>query len=136
WYLALMIVLPLAALGVQAALPGPSAFWTAITNPFAWPALKLPFSTAFVMTLINAVMGTATAWVLVRYEFPGKGIMNALIDLPFAAPTVVTGLMLVALYGPSSVLGAFLGRHGWDVIYEKPGIVLALLFVTYPFVVR
>jgi sulfate transport system permease protein len=62
--------------------------------------------------------------------------MNALIDLPFAVPTVVTGLMLVALYGPSSVLGAFLGRHGWGVIYEQPGIVLALLFVTYPFVIR
>ncbi len=62
--------------------------------------------------------------------------MNALIDLPFAVPTVVTGLMLVALYGPSSVLGAFLGRHGWAIIYQKPGIVLALLFVTYPFVVR
>ena len=62
--------------------------------------------------------------------------MNALIDLPFAVPTVVTGLMLVALYGPSSVLGAFLGRHGWAVIYQKPGIVLALLFVTYPFVIR
>ena len=62
--------------------------------------------------------------------------MNALIDLPFAVPTVVTGLMLVALYGPSSVLGTFLGRHGWAVIYQKPGIVLALLFVTYPFVIR
>jgi sulfate/thiosulfate transport system permease protein len=135
-YLALMIVLPLAALGVQAATPGLAAFWKAIMNPFAWHALKLTFATAFVMVIFNAVMGTATAWVLVRYEFPGKGIMNALIDLPFAVPTVVTGLMLVALYGPSSVLGSFLGRHGWDVIYRQPGIVLALLFVSYPFVIR
>lgn len=135
-YLGIMVVLPLVALAVEAALPGPAAFWKAITNPFAWHSLKLTFATALVMVLINAVMGTATAWVLVRYSFPGKGIMNALIDLPFAVPTVVTGLMLVALYGPTSVLGAFLARQGWGIIYQQPGIVLALLFVTYPFVIR
>ena len=135
-YLGVMVVMPLLALGIQAAGPGMSAFVKALTDPFAWHALKLTFATALVMVAIDAVTGTATAWVLVRYEFPGKGIMNALIDLPFAVPTVVTGLMLVALYGPSSVLGAFLDRHGWTVIYQKPGIVLALLFVTYPFVVR
>lgn len=135
-YLALMVVLPLTALSLQAVEPGFAAFWKALTNPFAWHALKLTFATAFVMVLINAVMGTATAWVLVRYDFPGKGVMNALIDVPFAVPTVVTGLMLVALYGPSSVLGSFLGRHGWGVIYEQPGIILALLFVSYPFVIR
>jgi sulfate transport system permease protein len=131
-----MVVLPLLALGIQATAPGAAAFGKALTDPFAWHALKLTFATALVMVAIDAVTGTATAWVLVRYEFPGKGIMNALIDLPFAVPTVVTGLMLVALYGPSSVLGAFLDRHGWGVIYQQPGIVLALLFVTYPFVVR
>jgi sulfate/thiosulfate transport system permease protein len=135
-YLGVMVVLPLIVLGLQAAEPGALAFQQAVTNPFAWHALKLTMATALVMVVINAVTGTATAWVLVRYEFPGKGIMNALIDLPFAVPTVVTGMMLVALYGPSSVLGTFLGRQGWDVIYQKPGIVLALLFVTYPFVVR
>ena len=135
-YLGVMVLLPLVALGIQAAEPGALAFWKALSDPFAWHALKLTFATASAMVLINAVMGTATAWVLVRYDLPGKGIMNALIDLPFAVPTVVTGLMLVVLYGPSSVLGAFLGRHGWDIIYQKPGIVLALLFVTYPFVIR
>src|ERR1700722_44051 len=135
-YLGVMVVLPLVALGVQAGEPGAPAFWRAVVNPFAWHALKLTFATALVMIVINAVTGTATAWVLVRYEFPGKGIMNALIDLPFAVPTVVTGMMLVALYGPSSVLGTFLGRQGWDVIYQKPGVVLALLFGAYPFVVR
>src|SRR5690348_1372425 len=107
-YLGVMVVLPLVALAVQAAEPGLPAFWRALTNPFAWHALKLTVATALVMVVINAVAGSATAWVLVRYEFPGKGIMNAVIDLPFAVPTVVTGLMLVALYGPSSVLGAFL----------------------------
>ncbi len=135
-YLGVMVVLPLAALTFQASAPGPSAFWKAISDPFARHAIRLTFSTALIMVAINAVMGTATAWVLVRYSFPGKGIMNALIDLPFAVPTVVTGLMLVALYGPSSALGTVLGRAGLAVIYQQPGIVLALLFVTYPFVIR
>lgn len=135
-YLGVMVVLPLVALGVQASEGGAGAFVRAVVDPFAWHALKLTFATALVMVLINAVMGTATAWVLVRYDFPGKGIMNALIDLPFAVPTVVTGLMLVALYGPNSALGAVLGRAGLGVIYQQPGIVLALLFVTYPFVIR
>ncbi len=135
-YLGVMVVLPLAVLAVQAAGPGPRAFWGAVADPFARHALKLTISTALIMVAINAVMGTATAWVMVRYSFPGKGIMNALIDLPFAVPTVVTGLMLVALYGPSSVLGTILGRAGLAVIYQQPGIILALLFVTYPFVIR
>jgi sulfate/thiosulfate transport system permease protein len=135
-YLGLMVLLPLAALGVESAQPGAWAFWKALVDPFAWHALGLTFATAGAMVVVNAVTGTATAWVLVRYPFPGKGFVNALIDLPFAVPTVVTGLMLVALYGPSSVLGAFLTAHGWAIIYQKPGIVLALLFVTYPFVVR
>lgn len=135
-YLALMVVLPLAALGIQAAEPGPPAFVAALRDPFAWHALKLTFTTALAMVLINAVMGTATAWVLVRYDFPGKRLVDALIDLPFAVPTVVTGVMLVVLYGPNSVAGTILGRFGWAVVYQQPGVVLALLFVTYPFVVR
>lgn len=135
-YLGIMVVLPLVALAGQVAQAGPAAIVRELANPFAGHALMLTFATAFVMVLIDAVTGTATAWVLVRYDFPGKGLMNALIDLPFAVPTVVTGLMLVALYGPSSTLGAILGRNGLGVIYETPGIVLALLFVTYPFVIR
>jgi sulfate transport system permease protein len=74
--------------------------------------------------------------VLVRYEFVGRGVVNALVDMPFAVPTIVTGVMLVILFGPASTVGTILGRHGWGVIYHQPGIVLALLFVTYPFVVR
>jgi sulfate/thiosulfate transport system permease protein len=135
-YLGLMVLLPLAALGFESSGLGVREFWRALINPFALHALWLTFITAGVMVIINAITGTATAWVLVRYPFPGKGVMNALIDLPFAVPTVVTGLMLVALYGPSSVLGAFLSDHGMAIIYQKPGIVLALLFVTYPFVIR
>ncbi len=135
-YLGVMVILPLIALGFGASEQGARGFIDAVKNPFAWHALILTFWTALAMVAVNAVMGTATAWVLVRYPFPGKGVVNALIDLPFAVPTVVTGLMLVALYGPTSVLGAFLSSHGWGIIYQKPGIVLALLFVTYPFVVR
>jgi sulfate/thiosulfate transport system permease protein len=135
-YLGLMVALPLLALALGAAEPGARAFWNELSNPFAWHALKLTFTTALAMVLVNAVTGTATAWVLVRYPFPGKSIVNSLIDLPFAVPTIVTGLMLVVLYGPTSVLGTIMGQYGWRVIYETPGIVLALLFVTYPFVIR
>jgi sulfate transport system permease protein len=135
-YLGLMVVLPLLALGVQSVSAGPQAFWKALGDPHAVHALQLTVTTALAMVAINIVMGTATAWVLVRYDFPGKGLMNALIDLPFAVPTIVTGLMLVLLYGPSSVLGTILGRYGFSVVYAQPGIVLALLFVSYPFVIR
>ena len=106
-----------------------AAFWSALMNPFAWHALKLTFGTALVMVAVNAVMGTLTAWVLVRYPFPGKGFVNALIDLPFALPTIVAGLTLVALYGPRSPVGL-------SAAYTRGAVVLALLFVTLPFVVR
>ncbi len=135
-YLGVMVVLPMAAIGLDAARPGLAAVWSALSDPFAWHALKLTFSTALIMVVIDAVLGTATAWVLVRNDFPGKGLVNALIDLPFAVPTIVTGVMLVVLYGPASVVGTILGRFGWGVVYHQPGIILALLLVTYPFVIR
>ena len=135
-YLGLMVVLPLAALTAEAVRPGANSFLEAIRDPYAWHALKLTFITALVMVLVNVLTGTATAWVLVRYNFPARGLVNALVDLPFAVPTVVTGVMLVVLFGPASVVGTILGRFGWGVIYHQPGIVLALLFVTYPFVIR
>jgi sulfate transport system permease protein len=135
-YLVGMVALPILALFVQAAQPGLGPFRRALADPYAWHALKLTFVTALVMVAINALTGTATAWVLVRYDFPGRGLVNALIDLPFAVPTVVTGVMLVVLYGPASAIGSVLGRFGWGVIYQQPGIVLALLFVSYPFVIR
>ena len=131
-----MVVLPLSALLQHGLRGGPRVLWNDITNPIAFAALKLTLMTAVVMTVINAVMGTLTAYVLVRYRFIGSKLLNSLIDLPFAVPTLVTGVMLVALYGPSSTLGAILGHHGLPIIYQQPGIVLALLFVSYPFVVR
>jgi sulfate transport system permease protein len=135
-YLAVMVAIPLVLLGIQAARPGFAAFRDALLDPYALHSLKLSFATAAAMVVVDAITGTATAWVLVRYRFPGRALMNALIDLPFAVPTIVTGLMLVVLFGPASTLGAVLGRYGWGVIYHQPGIVLALTFVTYPFVIR
>src|SRR5512135_1520404 len=104
-YLGAMVVLPLVVLGLQASEPGRAAFREQLLNPFALHALGLTFATAAAMVVVNAITGTATAWVLVRYQFPGKGLVNALIDLPFSVPTVVAGLMLIALYGPTSTLG-------------------------------
>jgi sulfate transport system permease protein len=135
-YLGVMILLPLAALLEHGVRDGVTVLWRDITNPIAFAALRLTLLTALVMTLINAVMGTLTAYVLVRYRFFGNKLLNSLIDLPFAIPTLVTGVMLVVLYGPQQVLGAWLEARGVQVIFAQPGIVLALLFVTYPFVIR
>jgi sulfate transport system permease protein len=108
---------------------GTGAFWRAVSAPEAVASLKLTFAVSLIVALINAVTGTLIAWVLVRDEFPGKRFVNALIDLPFAMPTVVAGLTLLALYGPK-------GPVGIDVAYTRVAIGLALLFVTLPFVVR
>jgi sulfate transport system permease protein len=121
---------------VKAVSAGPSRILAEITNPFAWHAIRLSLTTAVVMVLISIITGTATAWVLARYEFPGKGLVNALVDLPFSVPTIVTGLMLVALFGPTSTMGVVFSGFGLSLIYHQSGIVLALLFVCFPFVVR
>jgi sulfate transport system permease protein len=135
-YVGLLIVLPVVAICVRALDGGPARLWTSLRQPAALYSLRLTFWMALAMIVINVVMGTLTAWALIRYRFPGRALVNALIDLPFAIPTNVTGLMLVVLYGPQSSVGRFLSAHGVEVIYAKPGIVLALLFVTFPFVVR
>jgi sulfate/thiosulfate transport system permease protein len=135
-YIGLLVILPIAAITTRALEKGFSHLWKQIGVPQALYSLKLTFLVALIMVLINIVTGTVTAWVLVRYRFPLKKLINALVDIPFAIPTVVTGIMLVVLYGPSSDIGRFLGRYGIEIIYRKPGIILALLFVTFPFVVR
>ncbi len=135
-FISLFIILPLVAISKTAFQGGMIQLWHDIMQPEAFFSIQLSFSLAFIMIGINAVFGTLTAWVLVRYEFPGKSVLNALIDLPFAIPTIVTGLMLVVLYGPGSSIGTFLSQNGVEIVYAKPGIVLALLFVTLPFVVR
>jgi sulfate/thiosulfate transport system permease protein len=116
---------------------GLSGLWRQVTLPIAWSALWLTLWTSAIMTLINAVMGTMTAYVLVRYTFPGKSLLNSLVDLPLAIPTLVTGVMLVVLFGPQRALGAwFKETLGIQIIFAPAGIILALLFITFPFVVR
>jgi sulfate transport system permease protein len=136
-YLAVMLVIPLVVIFQDGLREGPAGLWRSVTQPVAWYALTLTLSTAAVMAAINAVMGLLTAYVLVRYTFPGKRLLNAVVDVPLAIPTLATGVMLVVLYGPQSVIGAWLNHtFGWRIIFAPPGIVLALLFITYPFVVR
>jgi sulfate transport system permease protein len=131
-----MLALPLAVLFEHGFREGGARFWAEVTNPIALAAIRLTVGAAAVMTGINAVMGTLTAYVLVRYRFFGSRLLNSLIDLPFAIPTLVTGVMLVMLYGPQRTLGAWLEARGAQIIFAQPGIVLALLFITYPFVIR
>ena len=128
-YMSIIVLIPLAALTAGAFDDGWSGFWDAITNDQAWYAVKLTLIVSAIVTVINAVMGTLIAWVLVRDRFPGKGFVNSLIDLPFALPTIVAGLTLLALYGPR-------GPTGINIAFTKAGIVVALLLVTLPFVVR
>lgn len=136
-YLSVMLILPIAAVISDGLSGGLTGLWQDISRPAAWAALQLTIWTSAVMTLINTVMGTLTAYVLVRYTFPGRSFLNALIDIPFAIPTLVAGLMLVVLYGPQTAVGSFLKNNlGWQIIFAPPGIILALLFVSFPFVVR
>jgi sulfate/thiosulfate transport system permease protein len=128
-YLSVIVLLPLAALVAKSTEGGLSGFYDAVSNPEAWAALKLTLFSSAIVVAINAVAGTIIAWVLVRDEFPGKRILNGVIDLPFALPTIVAGITLLALYGDDSPLGLHLA-------FTKFSVVLALLFVTLPFVVR
>jgi sulfate transport system permease protein len=128
-YLSLIVLIPLAAVVSKGFDNGWDGFWSAATGTEAVAALKLTVAVSFIVVAINAVAGTLIAWVLVRDEFRGKSIVNSLIDLPFALPTIVAGLTLLALYGPRSPIGV-------DVAYSRVAIGLALLFVTLPFVVR
>jgi sulfate transport system permease protein len=128
-FLTVIVVLPLAALFWASTKGGTQGFWDAVSSPEAVAALKLTLGTSLVVAFVNAVLGTITAWVLIRDDFSGKSLMNAIIDLPFALPTIVAGLTLLALYGPKSPIGI-------NVAYTRAAIVLALMFVTLPFVVR
>jgi sulfate/thiosulfate transport system permease protein len=128
-FLTVVVALPIAALVWSARANGVNGFWQDVSTPEAVAALKLTLATAAVVALTNAVFGTLIAWVLVRDEFRGKSIVNAIIDLPFALPTIVAGLIVLALYGPNSPVGI-------HVAFTRTAIFLVLLFVTLPFVVR
>jgi sulfate transport system permease protein len=135
-YLGLMIAVPLAAVVERGFAAGLAAFWRELTSALARDALQRTLVAAALITMVNTILGTLTAYVIVRYEFPGRRGLDGLIDLPFAIPTLVTGVMLVVLYGPQGVLGRWLEARGTPVIFAPPGILLALLFVCYPFVIR
>jgi sulfate transport system permease protein len=124
-----MVGLPMAALLWEATSEGTQTFWDSVSSPEAVSALKITLAASVGVALLNAVLGTITAWVLVRDDFRGKSVVNAIIDLPFALPTIVAGLTLLALYGPTSPVGI-------NVAFSKASIVLAMMFVTLPFVVR
>lgn len=136
-YLAVLLIIPLLVILQDGLREGPAELWRQITLPVALDALKLTLWTSAIMMVINTIMGTLTAFVLVRYEFPGKTILNGIIDLPLAIPTLVTGVMLVILFGPQETVGAWLKEQfDLSIIFAPPGIILALLFLTFPFVVR
>jgi sulfate transport system permease protein len=128
-YLSIIVLLPLAAVASEAFTLGIGHFWDQVTSPLAIKSLKLTVICSLIVVLVNGVFGTILAWLLVRDKFPGKGIINAVIDLPFALPTIVASLILLTLYGADSPLGI-------DFAFTRTAIVVALCFVTLPFVVR
>ena len=135
-YVGLLLILPLSSLFCQVYRDGFGVFWTELTRPAAFYALKLTFIVAGLTTLINGVCGTAIGYILARTTFSGKSFFNSLVDLPFSIPTVATGLMLVLVYGPTSIIGGLFRGMGIDIIFALPGILLAMLFVTFPFNIR
>lgn len=131
-----LLALPVSALLLKAATESPVRFWQLATNPIALSSYEVTFVTAFFAALINGVFGLLTAWVLVRYEFPGKRMIDALIDLPFALPTAVAGLTLATVYSENGWIGSLLAPFGIKVAFTRLGVGLAMLFITLPFVVR
>jgi sulfate transport system permease protein len=128
-YLSLIVLIPLGAVVLRANENGLGGFWRAITTPETAAALTLTVGASLIVVAVDVVMGTLIAWVLVRDRFPGQRVVDTLIDMPFALPTIVAGLVLLTLYGPASPVGI-------DLAYKQAGVVVALLFVTLPFVVR
>lgn len=136
-YIGLMVLIPLMVILQDGLRQGLGELIRQVTLPIAWSAILLSLWTSSLMTVINTFMGLATAYALVRFDFPGKRVLNAVIDLPLSIPTLVTGVMLVMLYGPQEVIGRFLlEKFGLQIIFAKPGIILSLLFISFPFVVR
>lgn len=135
-YLGAVVLLPIFMVFYQAMKDGPGALWKAFTNEEALYAFKLTFTTAGVVTLLNMVLGTVAAYALVRLRFPGRRVLDALIDLPFAIPTAVIGLTLASMLGPKSPIGAFLKSQGCDILYQPSSIYIAFMVVTLPFVIR
>lgn len=136
-YLAVLVAVPLFIIAFEGLRYGWETFWNSVNQPVTLSAIWLSVWTAALMAVINTLMGTLTAYVLVQYRFPGKRLLDTIIDLPFAIPTLVTGVMLVLLYGPQTIIGGFFQQTlGVRILFAPPGIVLALMFISYPFVIR
>ena len=135
-FLLIMLVIPLAAVFYEALKNGWELYLAALTEPEARSAIKLTLFTAAIVVPVNAVLGIAMAWLLTRFDFRGKQLLTTLLDLPFSVSPVVAGLMFVLLFGAHTALGGWLEAHGIQIIFAIPGIVLATLFVTFPFVAR
>ena len=135
-YFSIVILIPLIALGMRSAGLGFEGFWRYATDPRVVGALRVSFSTALIAAAVNVVFGTILAWVLVRYRFPGRRILDAVVDLPFALPTAVAGIALTAIYAPSGWVGSLFSQFGIRIAYTPAGIVIALIFIGLPFVVR
>lgn len=135
-YLSLIVLIPLAALVAKGTGQPWAQFSAAVFDPRTLAAWRLTFGTAFVAALIDAVFGLAIAWTLVRYEFPGRRIVDALIDVPFALPTAVSGIALTAIYAPNGWIGQWLKPLGIEAVFSPLGIVIALMFIGLPFIVR
>ncbi|ARC36040.1 sulfate ABC transporter permease subunit CysT [Paracoccus yeei] len=134
--LSLIVILPVGALLAKGVTYGPAGVWDTVNTPRVWAALYLSFRLAFLAALFNLVFGTLLAWVLARYEFPGRRLVDAIVDLPFALPTAVAGIALTALYAPNGVLGGIAKSLGFKIAYTEWGILIALIFVGLPFVTR
>ncbi|MEO8114029.1 MAG: sulfate ABC transporter permease subunit CysT [Phenylobacterium sp.] len=136
FYLGLIVVLPLIALAIRPWELGLAGVWDALTTPRVAAALRLSFSISALAALVNAPLGLLLAWTLVRYQFPGRRLLDALVDLPFALPTAVAGIALTAIYAPHGPLGALAAKVGIKTAYSPVGIFIALVFIGLPFVVR
>jgi sulfate transport system permease protein len=136
FYLSLIVLIPLAALIIKAAELGFPGIWAIVTTPRVVAALRVSFVTSFLAAAFNLPIGVLIAWVLTRYRFPGRRILDALVDLPFALPTAVAGISLSALYAPNGWIGALLAPYGIKIAYTPLGIWVALVFIGLPFVVR
>jgi len=136
FYLSLIVLIPLSAAFIKTTELSLHEFWAVVTAPRVLASYKLTFGASLIAALINGVFGLLTAWVLVRYRFPGKKIIDALVDLPFALPTAVAGIALTAVYSTNGWIGAWLEPHGIKVAFTPLGVVVALTFIGLPFVVR
>ncbi|WP_373288839.1 sulfate ABC transporter permease subunit CysT [Paenibacillus nasutitermitis] len=135
-YFIVLIILPIIGIYTQSFKLGWGPFWDSITDPLAWKAVLLTIKLSVIATVSNMLLGTMIGWVLIRYRFPGRRLLNSLVDLPFALPTAVGGLMILLLLGPNSFVGGLADKLGFQIVFHEPAIIIAMVFVTFPFVIR